>query len=95
VNLSFRSPQGTGNVGVTLQSQLVSAGQRTIPSTSETGNQMEMARVGFTIPRNFPAMANSLTLTLLITPSGTNQEPVKLEGMSVSYIDFSPQRVRR
>lgn len=111
INLSFSTPltvplgANTPVSTCTLRSQgpafyaTVSAGTRLIPLSYPNG--MEKSRVGFSIPRNFPAVANSIQPYLEITsPSAsgnaeTNLQPIKLEGMQISYIDFTDQRVAR
>jgi len=97
INLSFSAPWQETNYTCELRSQAISAGTRVIPTSSPTGNQMEMSRVGFTIPRAWPAMANSIAPELVISgsPDATTLQPPKLEGFSISYEDVTPQRIKR
>lgn len=104
INLSFHSPQPSNSTALcTLRSQGpagVSAGTREIPPAMTTGQQMETSRIGFTVPRAWPALSNSIAPYMRITsPSVSGPaiqlQPIKFEGMQISYIDFTEQRVRR
>lgn len=103
INLSFRTPQSSSVASCIVQSQSDSgliAGSRLIPVGTALAQTGDTARIGFTIPRAWPALANSISPTLVITsPSASGPvaglQPIKFEGMQVSYIDFTEQRIKR
>lgn len=95
--LSFRTPQSRSRL-VTLSSA-VSAGSRVVQGVADDGvNPVpETVRVGYTIPRNFPAMSNACSLKISVDPNGADDPngPVALEAVSLEYIEFTGQRVKR
>lgn len=100
--ISFRTPQTQSNVPVTVLSgnnNPLTLGPRNIPASSTIGTSFsvtpsrEVARVGFTIPRNFPAVSNALSFGVVVGASSNSAQAI--EAISVNYIDFSDQRVVR
>ena len=96
VQVSFRTPAPHSGRTVRLDGVgTATAGTRALPQTSYSvdGTPSETSRVGFTIPRAFPAVANTFSceLTVSASPAGVTN-PVALEGISVNYIDFTDQR---
>ena len=95
ISLSFDSPQSSTSATVRLQQGSVIAGDRNIPTTTNASNTMDKARIGFTVPRQWPALANSIMPDLILfSPSG-GFDPIKLEGMAISFVEFTEQRVTR
>lgn len=101
VNFSFRPPV-RAVIQVYVQfGDLVNGFQplqnRTLP-INYANIMPESSRVGFSVPRGAPALANTLAFSVTITGMdsiGTAAGALTLEGFQVSYVDFSDERLQR
>lgn len=101
VNFSFRPPV---RAAITIFIQwgdivngLLPLQQRTLP-INYANIMPESSRVGFSVPRGAPALANTLAFDVTITGMGSVSGAtgaITLEGFQVSYVDFSDERLQR
>jgi hypothetical protein len=96
LQISFKTPVYVDDVTCSVDFANTVAVTRTIPSTPSGYPVAEDSRVGFTVPRNAPALANALSFSVDVSATVEDDaEPIALEAISIDYIDFTDQRVRR
>jgi len=102
VTVTFRSPNKFQSLCLLESDALSTSLSRTIPADTTTpltlAQSQNKCSIGFTVPRNFPAVSNGIVLKFTVyAASGYNSttKPIAIEAISLNYIDFVDQRPYR